>query len=195
MTLEQRLLPYMRKKLTKHRFDHCLGVAQTAKELAERYQSDAERAYLAGLAHDISKWMSNEQMLAYAMDHGYGIDDLERRDPHLMHAKISASILKEEFFVTDEKILSAVEKHISGSEDMSKLDAIVCLSDWIEPGRTFSDIPALRELAKTSLEDALATALATTMQLVLQNKGVVHPQSLYTYNALRLLLERKETLT
>ncbi|MDR2514281.1 MAG: bis(5'-nucleosyl)-tetraphosphatase (symmetrical) YqeK [Christensenellaceae bacterium] len=189
---QERLLAYLRTKLSPARYAHSLGVAQTARELAERFGADPEKAYAAGLAHDLSKWMAPEAMLEYALAHGLPAGEHERREPTLLHAKISESLLKEEFGEGDENILSAVRWHIAGSSGMSKLDAVVCLADWIEPGRSFADLPALRETAKLSLELALRDALAATMRVLLEEKRAIHPQSLESYNAITLMIERKE---
>ncbi|MDR3085614.1 MAG: bis(5'-nucleosyl)-tetraphosphatase (symmetrical) YqeK [Christensenellaceae bacterium] len=189
---EKALLTYLRAKLSPSRYEHSLGVAQTARELAERFGADPQKAYAAGLAHDLSKWMEPDEMLKYAAARALPVDEYERCDPKLLHAKISASLLKEEFGESDEGVLNAVRRHIAGSPGMSLLDAVVCLADWIEPGRRYADVPKLRETAKLSLEMALRDALAATMRVLLEKKKAIHPQSLESYNAIVWMIERKE---
>lgn len=183
---------YLRLHLKPKRYAHCLGVAQTARELAVRYGADADKAYLAGLAHDMSKWMSDEEYLQYAARFGIPVDLFQREDPSLLHAQVSAGLAHELFGETDPQILSAIRLHQCGAPDMCLLDACVCLADWIEPGRGYADIPALRELAKDSLELALRQAFATTIALLLRDGRPVYPASLETYNALTRMIQRKE---
>lgn len=189
------ILAYMQTMLSPHRYAHCLAVADTAKQLAALYGADEGVAHFAGLTHDISKWMTPAQMLEFAKERNMPINPYEAHTPHLLHARISAQILREQFFVEDGRILSCVERHICGCPGMSKLEATVCLADWIEPGRQFADIPALRVLAQRSLEQALAKALATTIRVTMEREQIVYPLSLETYNYLRSLIERNERLT
>jgi len=183
---------YLKLHLSPHRYQHCLGVAETARELALRYHADADRAYLAGLAHDMSKWMKGQDFLIYAEKYGLAPDPFQKEDPSLLHADISACLLTDLFGETDEQVLSAIRLHQCGAPNMRLLDACVCLADWIEPGRQYDDIPALRELARQSLELALHKAFATTICLLLESGRVVYPRSLETYNSLTRMIQRKE---
>ncbi len=185
---------YLQSRLKPKRYDHCHGVAQCARDLALRYGADPERAYLAGLAHDMSKWMTDQQYLDYALQCGVEPDPFQRQEPSMLHGQVSALLLHNLFNEQDEQVLRAVRLHIAGAPDMTRLDACVCLADWIEPSRDYPDVPDLRKLAKKSLEKALQRALATTMVLHLDRGDPVWPQSLLTYNAITRLIERNEEI-
>ena len=185
---------YLQAHLSPHRYAHCLGTAQCARELALRFGADADKAYLAGMAHDMSKWMKGKEYLRYAQEAGIQPDAYQLANPGLLHAQVSAHLLQTLFGEQDEDVLQAIRLHMGGAPNMRKLDACVCLADWIEPGRDFPDVPELRKLAERSLELALRQALATTIILLLQEGRVVQPNSLDTYNTLTQMLNRKEAL-
>lgn len=191
MLSKEILLEYMTPRLKPKRLTHCLGVAETAQALAKRYGADEQRAYIAGLGHDIAKYMTDEEYLAYAKGLGYEPDAIEAIRPGLLHARVGEGLLRE-LGETDEAVLQAVRLHISGAPGMTVLDACVCLADWIEPSRDFPDVPQLRIMAQTSLWRTLMTALGTTIQHVIGLGKAVHPNSVYTYNAICLQLRKEE---
>ncbi len=181
-------LPAMTEKLGQSlkpkRFAHSLGVADTAKRLAELHGADPEKAYLAGILHDCAKYLTADEMLQTALALHISVDEWERESPELLHAKLGAAIAQREYGVADEDVLRAIERHIGGAPGMPLLDLLVNLSDYIEPGRDFSDVERLRELAWSDPETAMVEAFRGSMIHILKKHMILYPTTVYTYNDL-----------
>ena len=137
-----------------HRYEHSLRVAQAAETLARRHGVDAEKAYLAGMLHDLARLYSAERLIAESEARGFAMSDAERDHPTLLHARLGAALAREAFGVEDADVLSAIEKHTTGAEVMSPLDCVVYLADSLEPNRRFVEREELWELALHDLEGA-----------------------------------------
>jgi predicted HD superfamily hydrolase involved in NAD metabolism len=143
-----------------HRYAHSLRVARCAGALARRHGVDARKARLAGMLHDLARLYSPERLLAEAQARGLTIGPDEREHPMLLHAALGAALAREQFGVNDREVLSAIEKHTRGAEQMSPLDCVVYLADSLEPHRKF---PERSELWEFALRD-LAGATRETMR-------------------------------
>ena len=122
----------MKKHMDESRYEHTLGVMYTCAFLAMRYGYDMEKAMLAGLMHDCAKCMPNAKKLKTAEKNHLEITDLERKNPFMLHAKLGALLAKKKYDIDDEEILSAIRWHTTGRPDMSLLDKIVYVSDYID---------------------------------------------------------------
>ena len=56
------ILNWLKDNLTEERYEHSIGTAECAAELAERFGLDREKAYLCGLIHDCAKCFSNDEL-------------------------------------------------------------------------------------------------------------------------------------
>jgi predicted HD superfamily hydrolase involved in NAD metabolism len=171
-------------QMTDHRFIHTLGVAQTAIELAGKYGADPEKADLAGILHDYCKFWDKAKMREIIMQDPSVEKDLLNYDKELWHAPAGAYIVKNDLGIKDEEITNAIRFHTSGRPNMSKLEKIIWLADYIEPGRHFPGVDEVRELAARSLDHALIQAFANTIGFLVQHGRRVYPLTLYTYNDL-----------
>ena len=162
--LTERVKNYAKAVLTKERYEHSLRVAETASRLCKKYGLDASRGYLAGIAHDMCKDMSDEKIAALAREDGKAITPLEAQKPSLLHGRAAALMLRRDFGVTDKDILQAVAVHTFGEEGMCSLSKVVYVADKIEPGRpqmtkaysAFLESLSLDELVKKVLVDGIA---------------------------------------
>lgn len=111
------------------------------------------------MAHDMSKWMKGKEYLRYAQEAGIQPDAYQLANPGLLHAQVSAHLLQTLFGEQDEDVLQAIRLHMGGAPNMRKLDACVCLADWIEPGRDFPDVPELQQAGRALAGAGLAAAL------------------------------------
>jgi predicted HD superfamily hydrolase involved in NAD metabolism len=143
-----------------HRYAHSVRVARSAELLARRHGVDPERARLAGLLHDLARLYSPERLIAECEARGIEIDEAARRHPTLLHAPLGAALARELFGVHDAEVLSAIEKHTIGADEMSPLDRVVYLADSLEPGRTFPERADLWRLALRDLDGAMRETLA-----------------------------------
>jgi predicted HD superfamily hydrolase involved in NAD metabolism len=179
----ERMIEETRAQMPSKRWDHTLGVISSAVELAKRFGGDAEKAELAALLHDYCKyWPIEEQRREYAEE---GLDpDLFRYDPQLLHGPLAAEVVRKRYGIGDSEVLDAIRYHTSGRERMTLLDKIVCLADYIEPGRDFPAVHIIREIAEHSLERALVAGFDSTIRFLVEKGKKVYPLTVVARNAL-----------
>lgn len=164
----------IRKKLSVHRFEHTLGVTYTCQALAMRYGYDLRKAELAGLLHDNAKRFDAETMLKKCMKREIPITESEQAEPSLLHAKLGAWYAREKFGVEDEEILSAIACHTTGKPNMSLLDKILYVADYIEPERNHvSNLAELRQLAFVDLDRACLAMMEGTLSYLKSTGSVI----------------------
>lgn len=146
------------KRLKKNRFRHTLGVAHTAACLAMAYGADIDKAYTAGLLHDVAKHMSDKELLKAASKYKIEVTDFDEKNPDMLHGPVGAKIAEHEFGIMDEDILNAITNHTAGRVGMSLLEEIVFVSDYIEQGRDKApNLPEVRGLAFDDLNKCILT--------------------------------------
>ena len=126
------ILNWLKNNLNEERYIHTLGTAECAKELANKFNLNSEKAYMAGLLHDCAKWFSNEKLLDIIHQH-LNVEECEMLNYKTLHAPVSAYIAEKEFQIDDKEILSAIRWHTLGKLDMTDFEKIVFLADKIEP--------------------------------------------------------------
>lgn len=150
----EQIKEYIENNLSLKRYRHSVSVAEEAKKLAEKYNASTQKAYFAGLAHDMAKEIDKEEVLQLLKK--FGREDLAERYPYpLIHGPVSALILKNDFSVEDEEILDAVWYHTTGKEDMSLMTKIIYIADFIEPNRNFEGVESVRKLAYVNIDKAI----------------------------------------
>ena len=166
----------LRKKIkdvmTKSRYEHTLGVEFTAASLAMRYEVDIEKAELAGLLHDCAKCIDSEDTLDDCKKYNIELTDVEKRNPFLIHSKLGAVHAKKLYGVDDEDIISAIRFHTTGKPDMTMLEKIIFIADYIEPGR--DKAPNLKEIRKMSfidIDEAMYMILKDTLDYLDKGEG------------------------
>lgn len=161
-------------KEDKMRFRHTIGVADTAACLAMRYGVDVERAYISGLLHDCAKCVKDEVKIQECEDYHIEINETEYASPYLLHAKLGAFYAKKIYGIEDEEICSAIYYHTTGKPDMTRLEQIIFIADYIEPYRNkASDLKVIRELAFQDIDRATQIVLEDTINyLNSQNRAI-----------------------
>ncbi|HWO97941.1 MAG TPA: bis(5'-nucleosyl)-tetraphosphatase (symmetrical) YqeK [Bacillus sp. (in: firmicutes)] len=179
----ERALALVKEQLTEHRYIHTIGVMETAIELAERYGADVEKAELAAIFHDYAKFRPKEEMKQIIIDQNMS-QDLLVHNTELWHAPVGAYLVEKEAGVRDQEVLNAIRYHTSGRPDMTLLEKIVYVADYIEPGRIFPGAKEVRELAKQDLDKALLQSLSNTIMFLLKKNQAIYPDTIFTYNSL-----------
>ncbi|MDR3562890.1 MAG: bis(5'-nucleosyl)-tetraphosphatase (symmetrical) YqeK [Negativicutes bacterium] len=182
--MTEKSLDKLTATLSSKRWEHSLGVAATAAELAEIYGADRGKARLAGLIHDCAREMSNNTLLQTAEAFGIVVTDVDKWQPVLLHASVGAVIAQREYGVDDPEVLHAILWHTTGGPEMSLLDNILFLADFIEPGRSFAGVDKLRKLAKKNLRDALLAAYDQTLNYLIIKQRPIHFATVAGRNAL-----------
>ena len=143
----------LRKKLKLSRYNHTISVANSCALLASINGIDINKAYLCGLLHDCAKYMSGNEMLHLAKEKGIEISDVEALKPDLLHAKLGSFLAIKKYKVDDIEINSAILCHTTGKPNMSLLDKILYISDYIAYGRDEIKLPRLPEVRKVAFRD------------------------------------------
>lgn len=180
--------------LDKKRYAHTIGVAYTALSLAMAYGTDLYKAYLAGLLHDNAKCISAEKKRKLCKKHNLVLNEAEDKNPDLLHAKLGAIRAKEKFQVTDEEILGAIQYHTTGRPDMTELEKIIYIADYIEPNRKMlPGLSEIRTMAFQNLDKAMVLILQNTLAY-LEKKGAAVDtltQETYEYYMMRIANENR----
>ena len=181
----------MKKELDKSRYQHTLGVMYTASCLAMRYESDMQQAMLAGLLHDCAKCISGEKQRSLCKKNHIPIRDAEYKNPVLLHAKLGAFLASTEYGIKDKEVLHAIEVHTTGAPDMSLLDKILFVSDYIEPNREKApNLTEIRKLAFESIDEAVFRILEDTIHFLNQRKNSMDDRTYDTYNYYKEVLKK-----
>jgi len=128
---------FIQSRVSIKRYDHSVRVARTAARLARHYCADPGLAWLAGIFHDAAREMSGEALISFLCGRGLKISAEEAAHPVLLHGRAGAVIIAEKFPGTEAEVLKAVKNHIRGGSRLGKLEKIVYIADFIEPGRSF----------------------------------------------------------
>ena len=171
------------------RFMHILGVQYTAAALAMAHGMDVKRAELAGVLHDCAKYLTFPEQFAICEQAGISLSPVEKVNPALLHAKLGAYIAKTKYNINDEEILSAIRYHTTGHENMTLLEKIVYIADYIEPNRSFEAAPysldEIRKEAYADIDRALLMILEDSVGHLKKSGKAVDELTLLTYEYYR----------
>jgi predicted HD superfamily hydrolase involved in NAD metabolism len=186
----KKIKKYLKNHLTKDRYNHTIGVAYTAVSLAMRYNPDTtsdefiKRAEIAGLLHDCAKCMDNDKKLKICDKNNIPYSRFEASNPYLLHGRVGAFIAKTKFGINDEEILDAIEWHTTGRPDMSLLEKIIFIADYIEPGRKpIPELDEIRQLAFTDIDKAMEKILGNTLKYLNEKGDAIDKMTQFTYDS------------
>ena len=182
---------WLKDNLNEERYIHTLGTAECAKELAQKFKLDSEKAYLAGLLHDCAKCFSNDKLLDII--HKYlQVEECEMLNYKTLHAPVSAYIAEKEFNITDSEILSAIRWHTLGKLDMSNFEKIIFIADKIEPNtrdKEYSDKIRILLDEEKGLDKALLKCYKETIKSLVKRDLKICLLTIEIYNKLQDILQ------
>ena len=167
------LRPIAMSYLKPKRMPHVLGTEQEAVRLVRRYGGDETQARIAALLHDCTKKLDMAQQLALCEKYGIMLDELEQKALKLLHSKTGAAIARDVFGVED-AVYDAILYHTTGKPDMTRLEKIIYLADYIEPTRDFPGVDELRKTVYEDLDKGLLMGLTMTIQEMEEMGNPVH---------------------
>ena len=169
-------------KLAPMRYEHSLSVSFTCMNLAMRYGYDLDKAELAGLMHDCGKRYSDDIILKKCIKHGIEVTEAELNALPVLHAKYGAWLAEHKYQITDRKILDAIGCHTTGKPDMTVLDKILYIADYIEPRRFKAEnLPLIRRLAYENLDETMYAILSGTLEYLDKKGGSIDPMTVEAY--------------
>lgn len=180
-------LEILKTRLTPQRLYHSICVAEKAKELAEIFGGDSEKAYTAGLIHDIMRYEPPEKMIELIESDGQVLTESEKKITVTLHAVAGEVYLRKVLGVTDGEILSSVRYHTTGKEDMTLLEKIIYAADLTSADREYPDVQEVRALAEKDLDRTVLRGLSFTIE---DNARKCRPIHIDTVKAFNYLAER-----
>lgn len=176
----------LKNRLTPKRYNHSLCVADEAVRLAEKYGGDVEKAYLAGLLHDITKNATPQEHLHIFEEFGIMLNSVEKNAEKLWHAISGAAFIEHKLNICDSEIITAVRFHTTARKGMTLLEKLLYLADFTSADRDYDDVDIMRQKVDISIQSALEYALSYTINdLVSQNKPL-HIDTVEAYNEITL---------
>lgn len=171
----------LKTRLKDGRFRHTAGVVKTASRLALRHGVSEARAVKAAWLHDCGKALDRaalKKLLGVA-----GADAQERALPPLWHAPVGALLARKIYGIKDSEILNAIRFHSTGAPKMTRLQKLLFVADYIEPGRpNWPELPALRRLAMRDLNLAFLEVLRQKMTDMIAHRRILHTRSIDAYH-------------
>ena len=172
----EQLEPIVVRLLNPNRVAHVLGCRDTAVELAKRWGADETDAARAGILHDITKALDGPLQLTLCREYGTILDEFGYKYPKTLHA-LTGSLVADRIFGESEAVVSAICHHTTGRADMSLLEKIIYVADYMEPCRNFPGVEQLRQLAFSDITAALKLGLEMTLQHLANLGDQVSPAS------------------
>ena len=179
----EQLEPIVIRLLNPNRVAHVLGCRDTAVELAKHWGADVTDAARAGILHDITKALDGPLQLTLCREYGTILDEFGYKYPKTLHA-LTGSLVADRLFGESEAVVSAICHHTTGKADMSLLEKIIYVADYMEPNRNFPGVEELRQLAYTDITAALKLGLEMTLRHLANLGDEVSPASAEALNFL-----------
>lgn len=163
------------------RFKHCVAVSETSRKLAELNNYDPDKAAIAGFVHDYAKQVSDERFIEAIKTQGFD-QDLLNYNRSIWHGIVGSYFIETELKIKDPEILTAVKRHTTADTEMTTLDKIVFVADYIEPNRDFPGVEEARKVTFANLDAGVGYELAHTLSFLSENRQIIYPKTLEAYN-------------
>ncbi|CDH89509.1 putative phosphohydrolase [Clostridium botulinum B str. Eklund 17B (NRP)] len=164
---------YLKDNLKQNRYNHTLGVVETAKKLAEINGISIEKAEIAAFAHDVAKNLSLEKMQSIIDKNNLELTNTEKENSNLWHSIIAPIEARNKLEIDNEEILDAIRWHTTGKENMSILTKIIYIADMIEPGRDFPGVEKIRQTTFENLDAGVLLGLTESMKDLLNRNLII----------------------
>ena len=184
---EKEIKKWLEKNLSQERYSHTLGTADCARELAQKFGLNQEKAYYAGLLHDCAKCFSNDKLLEI-IKNNLQIEECELLNYKTLHAPVSAYIAQNKFGVSDSEILSSIRWHTLGKIGMTDFEKVVFLADKIEPNtreKSYSDKLRRYLNEENGLNKAILECYKSTIKSLVERNLKICPLTIEIYNKLQ----------
>lgn len=172
------------KNVKGEKFEHSIGVEQTAIALARRYGVDMDKAGFAGLLHDYTKQKDN-----IALAKKYNLPYITEKT---LHGHTAAVVLADKGLVTDTEVLSAIAWHTTGRAGMTMLEKVIYVADYIEPNRDFEGVERVRALAFENIDKAVLMGVRESLENIIERKSLIDMDSVKAYNYYRKLFAEED---
>lgn len=176
------IIKQLKRRLDKERFEHSLSVSYTAGCLAMAYGENIEKALIAGLLHDYAKNIPIDEQIDYCKRHRIHLSEYELNNPCIIHGKVGALMVMKKYGIKDEDIIGAIYNHVVGKPDMSMLEKIVFVADYIEAER--KELPRIDEIRKeafSNIDKSVAMIYENIINYIKAKNEYVDDESMNAY--------------
>ena len=173
---------YVGKILPDKRMKHTEGVRETALKLAKKYECDEKKVEIAALLHDVGKYLHRDVLVDIIKFEDENKKRILQTEPQIYHGYGSAYLAKRDLGITDTEILNAIKYHTTGRENMSLLDKIIYIADYIEPNRCFEGVEEIRGIAFKDLDESVLKAMNNTVKYIVDNNGIIEYDTILARN-------------
>ena len=193
-TVRQEYIERLRPMLSEKRFIHSLNVARESVKLAKKFGANEEKAEVAGLLHDILKDTPADKQLKIISDFGIMMTDVELTAKRFWHAVAGAVYIRTALHIEDDEIFDAVRYHTTGRKDMTLLDKVIFIADFISEDRDYPGVEEMRTFAYESLDKAIAEGIAFTIGDLAKRRDPIVPETIDAYNDAVLAVQYSERI-
>jgi predicted HD superfamily hydrolase involved in NAD metabolism len=172
----------IKSKLSEYRFHHSMCVADKARELALKYGVDENKAYLAGVLHDIMKEETLDNQREVIEQNGTTMTDLEICNKNVYHQMSGAAYVKNKLGIDDKDIIGGIRYHTTGHSDMTVFEMIIYLADFTSSDRNYPDVDEMRKKTDIGLLNGMIYSLKHTINDLTSHNKQIHPDTLNCYN-------------
>ena len=178
----------LKSKLDPMRFEHSVSVSFTCTALAMCYGYDIQKAEL----HDCAKRFTDSELIQKCQKHGVALTEAEIKAPAVIHAKYGAYLAENKYGIQDPEIISAIACHTTGKPDMTTLDKILYIADYIEPRRDKADnLPQMRYLAFQDLDETMYEILKGTLEYLGKKGSTIDPMTMQAFSYFEGVMKQK----
>ena len=174
----------IKERMGDKRYIHSVNVARAAKYLEEKYGADVEKAVIAGILHDVTKETPYDIQLKIMQENGIILDSVQQVSPKLWHAISGSVYVKTQLGITDAEILNAIRYHTSGRENMSLLEKVIFVADFIGEERDYKGVDVMRKKAESSLDEAMLYGVTFSITDLAARQCAIDQNTLALYNQL-----------
>ena len=193
MELEE-IQKFVKGHLSEKRYIHSVGVMQRSEELALKYGAYVETAKKIGIAHDVAKEMTEEEKLKYVKENNIEIDDIERQNTGLLHAKIGKDIAIKKFGFT-ESMGQAIANHTTGNKDMDIYSKILFIADRTSKDRNFEDLKTLNKIIEEkNIDEVILYILDKKIELQIKKEALIHINGIIARNYLLEIMNKNKNI-
>jgi len=168
--------------LSEKRYNHSIAVAIQAFKLAEIYNEDTAKAFIAGLVHDCCKEMTKEEQLKIINQFDIMLTDIEKSEPNIWHGYAASGYITEKWGINDKDICSAVKYHTCGKGNMTLLEKIIFVADLTSEDRNYPDGEKIREISYISLDRAIYECYKYIIPFIVNRGGSISQNTIDCYN-------------
>lgn len=190
--MDKEILNILLSDIGESRFKHTLRVVEESKKLALIHDVDISKAEIAALFHDCAKYRDKKKLLKMANDFDIILNDIMKNNHELIHAPLGAKIAKYKYGIVDKDILNSIKYHTTGRKDMTSLEKIIYIADYIEPNRKFCGVEKVRELAYINLDKSVLEAMDQSIIYLIKNNIIVSRDTIEARNQYKFKDKNKE---